>query len=181
MGDGIAELGGRPPNVNPFPRGVGGLPEGMMMAGASSSIGPLWWISSSCPPSSEIELAGKEPGRGKKTDRLRECIRECRRECLAAVSAEVSGAECDVTMIEGGGDVGEERVGVLGKEVDSGEARGRENGVEMERVRAWAPLRCVGGLVMEKEGRSGEAVPFIGTLGGRRNWPEEDGMSCGVE
>ena len=97
------------------------------------------------------------------------------------MSAEVSGAECDVTMIEGGGDVGEERVGVLGKEVDSGEARGRENGVEMERVRAWAPLRCVGGLVMEKEGRSGEAVPFIGTLGGRRNWPEEDGMSCGVE
>ena len=181
MGDGIAELGGRPPNVNPFPRGVGGLPEGMMRAGASSSIGPLWWISSSCPPSSEIELAGKEPGRGKKTDRLRECSRECRRECLAAVSAEVSGAECEVTMIEGRGDVGEERVGVLGKEGDSGEARGRENGVEMERVRAWAPLRWVGGLVMEKEERSGETVPFIGTLEGMRNWPEEDGMSCGVE
>lgn len=34
---------------------------------------------------------------------------------------------------------------------------------------------------MEKEERSGEAVPFIGTLGGIRNWPKEGGMSCGVE
>jgi len=39
-----------------------------------------------------------EPGRGKKTDRLRECIRECRRLCWAAAAA-LTAAEGFGTLI----------------------------------------------------------------------------------
>ena len=54
--------------------------EGMVDTGAS--------VSESWSPSSDITVDGIEPGRGKNTERLRECIRECRLLCWAAVVAD---------------------------------------------------------------------------------------------
>lgn len=83
--------GGLAPNLKPCPRGVsGGLSpprldprtctlepaEGIAETGASVSD----WS-----PSSDITVDGSEPGLGKNTERLRECIRECRRLCWAAL------------------------------------------------------------------------------------------------
>jgi len=74
-----------------------------------------------------------EPGRGKKTERLRECILECLRECLEG-SLE-SGAEFEVAILDGPlGDLGGWRV-FAGKEVESGEGALGEKGVETVRVR----------------------------------------------
>ena len=108
--------------------------------------------SSSCVPSSAIVVCGREPGRGKKTERLRECSREWRRVCLGGDvdggpvvvdddigvvgEAEASGAEWDVESMGGAGKgcAGGE---CKGKEVESGDGNGGENGVEVDRVREW--------------------------------------------
>ena len=75
-----AEPGGREPNVNPLrnPRCPGpGDAEGI---GTPSEVGgDVEGNDTSCAPSSAIAVCGSEPGRGKNTDRLRECRRECRR------------------------------------------------------------------------------------------------------
>lgn len=152
--------GGRAPKVNPCPSGVMGprvLEPGMLtldpaegINGTSSSM----LISTSCDPSSEIVLVPREPGRGKKTDKLRECIRECRRTCFCGASGccKVSGAECDGLMVGIFGEVGER----FGNDEESGDGATGEKGVDVERVREW-PLT-------EKEVRRGEAKgwPFRG-------------------
>ena len=88
--------GGRPPKVKPAPRGVRGPPPmwrelGMLMAGPAEGMALMDASSSTRKsplpsPSSEMEDEGREPGRGKKMERLRECSRLCRREDLAGAS-----------------------------------------------------------------------------------------------
>jgi hypothetical protein len=85
--------GGRPPKVKPSPNLFAGLERvgdalgiGTPSVGGTSSVSGL--ISSSCAPSSAMVLCGSEPGRGKKTERFRECRRECLR---AWVDAEGDG------------------------------------------------------------------------------------------
>lgn len=83
-GVGIELAGALPPKLNPAPSGVGGVcpldiecergnstlepAPGMVLTGASMSS----FTSTSCEPSSAILEVGREPGRGKKRERLRE-------------------------------------------------------------------------------------------------------------
>ena len=95
-------------------------------------------------------MCGSEPGRGKNTDKLRECILECRLACFAPAGcpSNTSDAERDVCMPGG--------ATTAGKDADSGDGETGENGVDVDRVRAWP--------FIAKEERSGEATacPFRG-------------------
>ena len=90
-----AEDGGRPPNVKPSRKPSRKLrwpgPGDALGIGTPSSEGGGAPKSSSCAPSSAIDDTGSEPGRGKKTERLRECMRECLRGCEEGKLGEPSG------------------------------------------------------------------------------------------
>lgn len=161
-GVGVEDAGGLPPKVNPTPRGVGGACPldidcdrgnwtlepalGMVLTGASMSF----FNSSSCDPSSVIVEVGREPGRGKKMDRLRECRRVCLRLCFGDVGggslgvseAEASGgSDLEAASCGGKGNVlvAEEDEGGMsglnGKEDARGDGWGGANGPETDRVR----------------------------------------------
>ena len=85
-------------------------------------------------------LCGRDPARGKKTERLREWSRECRRECFGGgfvEEEELSGAETDGYIGEVVGKAWVVGEAELGKEVESGEGSGGEKGLDIERVREW--------------------------------------------
>lgn len=94
-------------------------------AGASSST----WSSSSWEPSSDMVVCGRDPGRGKNTERLREWRREWRRLCFCGWEVEfddVSGADIEV-VIGNACMVGDAVAGGFeGNEDDSGEGSGGE-------------------------------------------------------
>ena len=91
-------------------------------------------------------LCGRDPARGKKTERLREWSRECRRECFGGgfveevdddEKEELSGAETDGYIGEVVGKAWVVGEAELGMEVESGEGSGGEKGLDIERVREW--------------------------------------------
>jgi hypothetical protein len=91
-------------------------------------------------------VCGREPDRGKKTDRLREWIRECRRVCFGGGfeadmgtedEVEESGADKDEYIGEEPGKVWVDAEAEAGKEEASGEGSGGEKGLDTERVRGW--------------------------------------------
>lgn len=133
---GDADEGGRAPNVKPS-RNVRcpGPGDALGIGTPSSDGGPL--KSSSCAPSSAMVVAGSEPGRGKYTDRLRECMRECLRggTAFAVLSTGElsSGAVCeaDILFTEGIASC------CAGKDAESGEGVMGEKGPDTDRVREW--------------------------------------------
>lgn len=108
--------GRRLPNVNPTPSGVGGgwfkdtvrllLPVVVVRPGTSScspfssKVNPRSSsrTSCSCKPSSAMAVCGSDPGRGKKTERFRECNREWRRAWLEGGGGK-PGEEVEVGLV----------------------------------------------------------------------------------
>lgn len=138
-GIGCAELEeeGLPPNVKPSRKlRCPGPGEAEGIGTPSGSGEPK---SMSCAPSSAIAVEGNVPGRGKNTERLRECTRECRRPCACA---EIDGEELmplPFSFVRSSGAVVEvgnlpEDDGCGGNENDNGEGLAGENGPEMDLV-----------------------------------------------
>lgn len=90
-----------------------------------------------------MDACGSDPGRGKKTERFRECSRWCLRDGFAADGAPApeSGNECEACICEGNAwRVGEEIDPFGGKEDARGEWTDGEKDVdEIDRVREWLP------------------------------------------
>ena len=159
---------GRPPKVKPcsFPLwasalDVGGEPT---RTPASSSVRPTC---SSCVPSSAMYDSGREPGRGKKIERLREWRREWRR------VEGVDGSRREVGVVVGSGRrsvLGSLMDGVLewdgndavdGEDVDGNDADRGENGPWAETDRE-LDRACPN---VERKGEAG--CPFVALSGDR--------------
>ena len=138
-----ADAGGRPPNLKPSRNVRWPGPGDASGMGTPSCEGGGVPKSSSCVPSSAMLVAGSDPGRGKKMDRLREWMRECLRDG-APLSAEPfstgevggwrSGAVKEDDILCGGGMAS----CWGGKDDESGEGVIGENGPDIERVRECA-------------------------------------------
>lgn len=144
-GCGAFVAGGRPPKVKFAPSGVVGAraeraalgrlyaasAEGIVLTGASAL--PV-------PSSSIVESCERVPGRGKKTERLRECMRPWRRDCVGEMGLVGSGFDAEEVMAGG-----------RGNEVERGEGDGGEY-ADMERPREWE---------LAAKFRRGGVMPFI--------------------
>lgn len=100
------------------------------------SAGPPYTIS--CEPSSAIAVEGMVPGRGKKTERLREWMRECRRVWLCEEMEGEGLMPFSFVRISGAvADAGSFPLGSpsAGNEKERGDGLAGENGPEIERAR----------------------------------------------
>lgn len=156
--------GGFAPNVNPSLKdrwpGPGEDAEGINTPSADEDVEGV--NSTSLSPSSSITVEGNEPGRGKKTDRLRECRRECRRVWFWVFGAgsgntpfpqlngrffggDPEGRSSVLEDSETGGKLfvsgpcigGYDADCEMEKEVDKGDGELGEKGPETDRVREW--------------------------------------------